>query len=67
MKLWNNDDVRTTFTIFLQHSSRGPIELNDLLDKSFQDIREILIQHMAYEEIKACRDKPHEDLSLAHP
>jgi len=55
------------FSIFRQHSSKGPNELHDVLDRSFQDLADSLIQHMTYEEIRVCMDRPHKDLSLARP
>jgi len=67
MKIQNNDDVRTMFSIFDQHSLKGPIKLNTTLVWSFQDIRENLIRLRTYEEIRACMDKLDEDLGLADP
>jgi len=54
IKLQNdNDDMRTMFSTFGQHSLNGPIELDTLLVRSFHNIHESLI-FMAYEEIRAC-------------
>jgi len=43
MKFQNKDDVRSMFSIFSQHSLKGPIELDVSLVRSFQDIWESLI------------------------
>jgi len=43
MKLWNNDEVRIMFSVFGQHSLKGPVELDVSLVISFQDICENLI------------------------
>jgi len=39
MKLTNDDDVRTMFFVFGQHSTRGPIELDTLLVRSIEQIQ----------------------------
>ena len=38
MKLTNDDDVRTMFSIFAQNSTRGPIELDASLVRSTEQI-----------------------------
>ena len=43
MKLKNDDDVRTMFSIFDQYNTKGTIELDALLIRSFEDIRKSLI------------------------
>jgi len=40
MKLTNDDDVRTMFSVFGQHSTRGPIELDTSLVRSVEQISE---------------------------
>jgi len=47
MKLWNNDGVIIIFYTFGQHSSKGPVELDVSLVRSFHDIRESLFQTRA--------------------
>jgi len=42
MKLTNDDDVRTMFSIFGHHSARGPIELDASLVRSAEQILESL-------------------------
>ncbi|MCI11624.1 hypothetical protein A2U01_0032726, partial [Trifolium medium] len=37
MKLQNDGDVRTKFSIFSQHSTKGPVELYAMLVRSIQD------------------------------
>ncbi|AES97530.2 hypothetical protein MTR_5g055660 [Medicago truncatula] len=67
MKLMNDDDVRTMFSIFGQFSTRGLIELNASLVKYVEHIRQSLIRPRNYEEIRALMDAPHEDISLDDP
>jgi len=38
MKLTNDDDMRTMFSVFGQHSTRGPIELDASLVRSAEQI-----------------------------
>jgi len=64
MKLMNDDNVRTMFSIFGQFSTRGPIELDASLVRTVEHIRQSLIQPRNYEEIKALMDAPEEDISL---
>ena len=67
MKLKNDDDVRTMFSIFEQYSTKGPIELDALLIRSFEDIRKSLIRPRTYEEIRELMDGPEDVISLADP
>jgi len=53
MKLTNDDDVRTVFSIFGQHSTRGPIELDASLVRSAEEILKSLHRPRNYEEIRA--------------
>jgi len=64
MKLMNDDDVRTMFSIFCQYSTRGPIELDASLVKSVEEIRKSLIRPKNYEEIRALLEAPDEEISL---
>jgi len=67
MKLINNDEMRTMFSIFGQFSTRGSIELDALLVRSVEKIHKSLIRSMNYEEIRALMDAPHEDINLDDP
>jgi len=67
MKLMNDDDVRTMYSIFGQYSSRGPIQLDASLVKFVEQIQKSLIRPRNYEEITALLDAPDEDISLADP
>lgn len=51
-----NDDTRTIISTFGQYSSKGTIDLDASLVKSFEDIRENLILPRTYEEIRPCID-----------
>jgi len=53
VKLRNNYDVRTMFSIFGHYSSKELIE--------------ILIQPRTYEDLRACENRQDEGLSLADP
>ena len=64
MKLTNNDDVRTMFSVFAQHSTRGPIELDASLVRSAEKILKSLHRPMIYEEIGALLEPPDEEISL---
>ncbi|KEH34048.1 hypothetical protein MTR_3g058650 [Medicago truncatula] len=55
MKLMNDDDIRTMFSIFGQY---GPIELDALLVRSIEHIQQSLIQRRNYEEIRELMDAP---------
>jgi hypothetical protein len=67
MKLTNNDDVRTMFSVFGQHSTRGPIELDDSLVRSGEQILKSLHRLRNYEEIRALLEGPKEEDSLDDP
>jgi len=67
MKLTNDDDVRTMFSVFGQHSTRGPIELNALLVRSVEQILKSLNRPKNYEEIRALLEGPEEEVSLDDP
>jgi len=67
MKLKNDNDVRTMFSVFGQHSTRGPIELDASLVRSAKQIRKSLIWPRKYEEIRALLERPEEEVSLDDP
>ncbi|AES73875.1 hypothetical protein MTR_3g109740 [Medicago truncatula] len=67
MKLMNDDDLRTMFSIFGQFSTRGPIELDASLVRYVEHIRQSLIQPRNYLEIRTLMDAPHKDISLDGP
>jgi len=67
MKLKNDNDVRTMFSVFGQHSIRGPIELDASLVRSAKQIRKSLIWPRKYEEIRALLERPEEEVSLNDP
>ncbi|KEH41643.1 hypothetical protein MTR_1g053260 [Medicago truncatula] len=68
MKLKNDDDVRTMFYVFGQHSTRGPIELDASLVRSAEQILKSLHRTMNYEEIRALLEEPEEEeVSLDDP
>jgi hypothetical protein len=52
VKLSNNDDVSTIFMIFDQYNTKGPIELDTSLVRSFKYIKKSLILSRTYEKIK---------------
>ena len=64
LKLTNDDDVRTMFTVFGQHNTRGPIELDASLVRSVEEILKSLHQPMNYEEIRALLEGSVEEVSL---
>jgi len=64
MKLANDDDVRTMFSVFGQHSTRGPIELDASLVRSAEQILKSLIRPRNYKEIRALLEPPYEEISL---
>ena len=68
MKLTNDDDVRTMFSVFAQHSTRGPIELNASFVRSVEQILKSLPRPRNYEEIRAPLEGPEEEeVSLDDP
>ena len=64
MKLMNDDDMRTMFSIFGQYNTRGMIELDASLVISVEQIQKSLIRHRNYEEIRALLKGPEEEVSL---
>jgi len=64
MKLTNDDDVRTMFSIFGQHGTRGPIELDASLVRSAEEILKSLHRPRNYEEIRVLLEGPKEEVSL---
>jgi len=64
MKLMNDDDVRTMFSIFDQFSTRGLIEFDISLVRYVEHIQQSLIRPRNYEEIMALTDIPDEDINL---
>jgi len=64
MKLTNDDDVRTMFSVFAQHSTRGLIELDVSLVRSAEQILKSLHRPKNYEEITALLEGPEEEVSL---
>ena len=68
MKLTNDDDVRTMFSVFAQHSTRGPIELNASFVRSVEQILKSLPRPRNFEEIRAPLEGPEEEeVSLDDP
>jgi len=67
MKLTNEDDVRTMFSIFGQHNSRWPIELDASLVRSVEQIMKSFICSRTYEEIRTLLEPPDEEISLDDP
>jgi len=67
MKLTNDDDVRTMFSVFGQYSTRGPIELAASLVRYAEQIQKSLIRPRNYEEIRALLEGPEEEVSLDDP
>jgi len=68
MKLTNDDDdVRTMFSVFGQHSTKGPIELDASLVRYVEQIQKSLIRPRNYEEIRALLVGPEEEVSLDDP
>ena len=68
MKLTNDGDVRTMFSVFGQHSTRGPIELDASLVRSVEQILKSLRRPRNYEEIRALLEGPEEEeVSLDDP
>jgi hypothetical protein len=67
MKLTNDDDVRTMFSVFGQHSTRGPIELDASLVRFAEQILKSLHSPRNYEEIRALLEGPEEEVSLDDP
>jgi len=66
MKLMNNDDVRTMFSIFGRYNTKGPIELVASLVISVEEIWKSLIRPKNYEEIRDLLEEQDEKISLVH-
>jgi len=62
MKLTNDDDVITMFSVFGQHSTRGPIKFAVSLVRFAEQILKSLIRPRNYEEIRALLEPPDEKL-----
>ena len=68
MKLANDGDVRTMFSVFGQHITRGLIELDASLVRSDEQILKSLHRPKNYEEIRALLEGPEEEeVSLDDP
>jgi hypothetical protein len=61
MRLRNDGDVRTMFSIFSQYMTNGPIKLDAKLVISVQAICSNLIRPRTFDEIAACMVEPGED------
>jgi len=55
------------FSVFDQHSTRGPIELDASLVRSTEQIQKSLIQPKNYKEIRALLEGLEEEVSLGDP
>jgi len=66
MKLKNDDDVRTMFSVFGQHDTRGSIELDASLVRSAEQILKSLNRPRNYEEIRPLLEGPDEEISLGN-
>jgi len=64
IKLTNDDDVRTMFSVFGQHSTTGSIELDASLVRSAEQILKSLHWPRNYEEIRALLEGSEEEVSL---
>ncbi|AES66906.1 hypothetical protein MTR_2g083240 [Medicago truncatula] len=60
MKLTYDDDMRTMFSVFRQHNTRGPIELDVSLVRSAEQILKSLHRPRNYEEIRVLLEGPAE-------
>ena len=63
IKLTNDDDVRTMFSVFGQQSTRWPTELDASLVRSAKQIQK-MIRRRNYEEIRALLEGQEEEVSL---
>ncbi|AES69413.1 hypothetical protein MTR_3g029630 [Medicago truncatula] len=64
MKLTNDDDMITTFSVFGQHNTKGLIELDASLVRYVEQILKSLIRPRNYKEIRALLEGPEEEVSL---
>jgi len=55
------------FSVFAQHSTRGPIELDASLVRSTEQILKSLHRPRNYEEIRALLEGPEKEVSLDDP
>ncbi|KEH33197.1 hypothetical protein MTR_3g027265 [Medicago truncatula] len=68
MKLKNDDDMRTMFFVFGQHSTRGPIKLDASLVRSVEQILKSLHWTRNFREIRALLEGLEEEkVSLDDP
>jgi len=67
MKLMNDDDVKTMFSILNQYSNKWSIELDASLVRSFQDIKKSLIQPITCEDIRVLIEEPNKEVNLVDP
>jgi hypothetical protein len=71
MKLKNDGDMRTMFSIFTQYMTKGPIELNAKLVRSVEAICSNLIRLRTFDEIAVYMVEPREDeveeINLSEP
>jgi len=67
MKLTNDDDMRTIFSVFGQHNTRGPIELDASLVRSAEQILKSLNWPRNYKETRALLEGQDEEISLGDP
>ncbi|AES90849.1 cytochrome b6/F complex subunit VIII [Medicago truncatula] len=65
MKLKNDNDVRTMFSVFGQHNTRGSIELDFSLVRFAEQILKSLHRTRNYEEIRALLEGPEEEEAIA--
>jgi hypothetical protein len=61
MRLRNDGDVRTMFSIFSIYMTKGQIELDAKLVRSVEDICSNLICPRTFDEIAACMVESEED------
>ncbi|MCI22866.1 hypothetical protein A2U01_0044044 [Trifolium medium] len=61
IKLQNDGDVRTMFSIFSEYMTKGPIELNAKLLRFVEAISSNLIHLRTFDEITTCMVAPGED------
>jgi hypothetical protein len=61
VKLRNNGDVRTMFSVFSRYRTNVPIELDASLVRYVEDIMSNLIRSRTYDEIATLMVRPRED------
>ncbi|KEH28990.1 hypothetical protein MTR_4g019940 [Medicago truncatula] len=67
MKLRNDDDVRTMFSIFGQYNTKELTELNVSLVRSVELIQKSLIRPINNEETRALLEELDDEISLDDP